>query len=187
MGGQVPSNYLVLANLLEQEAKHLVDSPFPVILTHRLRQLMADNQLEMSQEDLQQAIKFLHDSGIVLHYDDTYSKLSDLYFLNPEWLCQLMGRVITIQEVNPALAAHQGVSYAPQYVQRHRAASWLCTMVTACLEPTFYITSFSPLLFPHPLSCPTPLPRPLFSAPPPPLPHPLLAALPPSGPAVLRP
>lgn len=109
MGGQVPSNYLVLADLLEKEAKRLIHSPFPVIQTHRLQQLMTENQLEMSREDLHQAIKFLHDSGSLLHYDDTYSKLSNLYFLNPEWLCQLMGRVITIQEVNPALARRHGV------------------------------------------------------------------------------
>lgn len=115
MGGRVPSNYLILADLLEREAKRLLGSPFPVIQTHRLQQLMSDNQLEMSHEDLHQAIKFLHDSGIVLHYADTYSKLSNLYFLNPEWLCQLMGRVITIQEVNPALARHQGVRCTTQH------------------------------------------------------------------------
>jgi len=37
--------------------------------------------------------------GIMLHFDDTL--LSDLYFVNPQWLCSLMANVITIQERNP--------------------------------------------------------------------------------------
>jgi hypothetical protein len=28
------------------------------------------------------------------------TKLSDLYFLDPEWLCMLMGQIITIKQVN---------------------------------------------------------------------------------------
>ena len=38
-------------------------------------------------------------SGILLHFDD--SLLSDLYFVNPQWLCSLMADVVTVQERNP--------------------------------------------------------------------------------------
>ena len=38
-------------------------------------------------------------SGILLHYED--NQLSDLYFIDPQWLCTMLAKVITIQEKNP--------------------------------------------------------------------------------------
>lgn len=35
----------------------------------------------------------------MLHYDD--STLKDLYFLDPQWLCDVLAHVITIREINP--------------------------------------------------------------------------------------
>ena len=37
--------------------------------------------------------------GILLHFDD--SLLSDLYFVNPQWLCSMLANVVTVQERNP--------------------------------------------------------------------------------------
>ena len=56
-----------------------------------------------------QAIRFLHECGVLLHYTDVKSKLSRLFFLDPEWLCSLMAQIITVTEVNP-LVDKQGVS-----------------------------------------------------------------------------
>lgn len=56
-----------------------------------------------------QAIRFLHECGVLLHYPDVKSKLSKLFFLEPEWLCSLMAQIITVPEVNP-LIDKQGVS-----------------------------------------------------------------------------
>ena len=56
-----------------------------------------------------QAIHFLHQCGVLLHYSDCQTELGRLYFLNPVWLCKLMARVITIPEVNP-LVSNRGVS-----------------------------------------------------------------------------
>lgn len=56
-----------------------------------------------------QAVRFLHESGVLLHYPDVKSKLSKLFFLEPEWLCSLMAQIITVPEVNP-LIDKQGVS-----------------------------------------------------------------------------
>ncbi|XP_068698664.1 leucine-rich repeat serine/threonine-protein kinase 1-like [Montipora capricornis] len=50
-------------------------------------------------EELQQATSFLHDNGVLLHYDDPL--LRDLYFLDPQWLCDMLAHVVTIREVNP--------------------------------------------------------------------------------------
>ena len=37
--------------------------------------------------------------GVLLHYDDPL--LRDLYFLDPQWLCDMLAHVVTIREVNP--------------------------------------------------------------------------------------
>lgn len=38
---------------------------------------------------------------MLLYYSDFQTKLRELYFLNPEWLCSLMAQIITIPEINP--------------------------------------------------------------------------------------
>ena len=50
-------------------------------------------------EELEQACQFLHDNGVLLHYDDP--SLSGLYFLDPQWLCDMLAHVVTIRDVNP--------------------------------------------------------------------------------------
>lgn len=49
--------------------------------------------------ELHQATLFLHDNGLLLHYDD--ATLKDLYFLDPQWLCDMLAHVVTIREINP--------------------------------------------------------------------------------------
>lgn len=49
--------------------------------------------------ELHQATLFLHENGIILHYDD--ATLKDLYFLDPQWLCDMLAHVVTIREINP--------------------------------------------------------------------------------------
>ena len=47
-------------------------------------------------------LSYLDDSfitGVLLHYDDPL--LRDLYFLDPQWLCDMLAHVVTIREVNP--------------------------------------------------------------------------------------
>ena len=48
-----------------------------------------------------QAIIFLHEFGILLHYEDTALQLKDLYFIDPGWLCRMMAQVITVRQINP--------------------------------------------------------------------------------------
>jgi leucine-rich repeat kinase 2 len=56
--------------------------------------------LTMDKSELQQAVKFLHESGVILHYSDLQTKLSELYFLDPEWLCTLMAHIITFKHIS---------------------------------------------------------------------------------------
>ena len=37
-------------------------------------------------------------AGVLLHYDDV--NLSDIYFLDPQWLCDVLANVVTIREIN---------------------------------------------------------------------------------------
>ncbi len=45
------------------------------------------------------ATAFLHENGVMLHYED--ATLKDLYFLDPQWLCDMLAHVVTIREINP--------------------------------------------------------------------------------------
>ncbi|KHN76855.1 Leucine-rich repeat serine/threonine-protein kinase 1 [Toxocara canis] len=45
------------------------------------------------------ACSFLHENGVMLHYEDV--TLRELYFLDPQWLCDVLAHVITIREINP--------------------------------------------------------------------------------------
>lgn len=49
--------------------------------------------------EIMQACSFLHENGVLLHYED--STLRDLYFLDPQWLCDMLAHVVTIREINP--------------------------------------------------------------------------------------
>lgn len=49
--------------------------------------------------ELQQGVLFLHENGVLLHYND--STLRDFYFLDPQWLCDMLAQVVTIKEINP--------------------------------------------------------------------------------------
>lgn len=42
---------------------------------------------------------FLFLSGVLLHYED--ATLRDLYFLDPQWLCDMLAHVVTVREINP--------------------------------------------------------------------------------------
>jgi len=36
---------------------------------------------------------------VLLHYED--STLRDLFFLDPQWLCDMLAHVVTVREINP--------------------------------------------------------------------------------------
>ena len=36
--------------------------------------------------------------GILLHYDEVH--LQDVYFLDPQWLCDMLASIITIRQIN---------------------------------------------------------------------------------------
>lgn len=65
--------------------------------------MFADSQTLISQHsadrELEQAVRFLHDNGTLLHYEDPL--LEDFYFVDPQWLCDMLAHIITVREINP--------------------------------------------------------------------------------------
>ena len=52
-----------------------------------------------ADRELEQAVRFLHDNGTLLHYEDPL--LADFYFVDPQWLCDMLAHIITVREINP--------------------------------------------------------------------------------------
>ncbi|XP_041989151.1 leucine-rich repeat serine/threonine-protein kinase 1 isoform X2 [Aricia agestis] len=99
---RVPATYLAL----EECVSHLAaDLPEPVLRHDTYKRLvtqyMQQKNLRMFRDaaELHQATMFLHENGVLLHYDD--ATLKELYFLRPQWLCDVLAHVVTIREINP--------------------------------------------------------------------------------------
>lgn len=53
----------------------------------------------VGDRELEQAVRFLHDNGTLLHYEDPL--LKDLYFVDPQWLVDMLAHIVTVREINP--------------------------------------------------------------------------------------
>ena len=54
---------------------------------------------DVGDRELEQAVRFLHDNGTLLHYDDPL--LKELYFVDPQWLSDMLAHIVTVREINP--------------------------------------------------------------------------------------
>ena len=103
---KIPATYLHLEEIIGDlcvELRHTSHDPvlnqeeFERLVT---RHLKAKHNLSFRDSaELHQATTFLHENGVLLHYDD--ATLKDLYFLDPQWLCDMLSHVVTIREINP--------------------------------------------------------------------------------------
>lgn len=103
---RVPASYLALEDVVghvaAQRRSHGLD---PVLSAEQYRAVVAAEMPARCGRsfrdgaELHQATLFLHDNGVLLHYDD--ATLKDLYFLDPQWLCDMLAHVVTIREINP--------------------------------------------------------------------------------------
>jgi leucine-rich repeat kinase 2 len=117
MGQKIPASYLVCvifdvilggSYLLLQELQKLflleaqcVNPALPIIDQMRVQRIVREAGIDLEDEELRQAIAFQHETGVVLHYEDAPSTLTDLYVLDPEWLCRMMAQVCGLREINP--------------------------------------------------------------------------------------
>ncbi|XP_066583862.1 leucine-rich repeat serine/threonine-protein kinase 1 [Prorops nasuta] len=102
---KVPASYLALEDVVTQLAHDRKLSGADPVLRAEQYYGAVNNELQKLHRsfrdpaELHQATLFLHENGIILHYDD--ATLKDLYFLDPQWLCDMLAHVVTIREINP--------------------------------------------------------------------------------------
>ncbi|XP_049858112.1 leucine-rich repeat serine/threonine-protein kinase 1 isoform X1 [Schistocerca gregaria] len=103
---RVPASYLALEDVVTHlAAERRQTGVDPVLNAEQYRAVVtAEMQYRYQRTfrdaaELHQATLFLHDNGVLLHYDD--ATLKDLYFLDPQWLCDMLAHVVTIREINP--------------------------------------------------------------------------------------
>ncbi|XP_034942841.1 leucine-rich repeat serine/threonine-protein kinase 1 [Chelonus insularis] len=102
---RVPASYLALEDVVVQLAHDRKLSGADPVLKADQYYAAVNNELQKLHRsfrdpaELHQATLFLHENGIILHYDD--ATLRDLYFLDPQWLCDMLAHVVTIREINP--------------------------------------------------------------------------------------
>ncbi|XP_072510416.1 leucine-rich repeat serine/threonine-protein kinase 2 isoform X2 [Notamacropus eugenii] len=96
VGQLIPDCYLELEKKIILERKN-VPTEFPVISQKRLVQLVKESQLQLDENELPHAVHFLNESGVLLHFQDPALQLSDLYFVEPKWLCKMMAQILTVK------------------------------------------------------------------------------------------
>ena len=103
---KIPATYLHLEEIIGDlcvELRHTSRDPvlgqeeFEHFVTAHMKS--KHNSSFRDNAELHQATSFLHENGVLLHYDD--ATLKDLYFLDPQWLCDMLSHVVTIREINP--------------------------------------------------------------------------------------
>lgn len=101
---KIPASYIAvekavsaISESLKNEMPVLEENQFRLQVFKHLKTQGVD--LRNGNEELDQAVEFLHDYGIMLHYDDP--ALRDLYFVDPQWLCDMLAHVVTVRCVNP--------------------------------------------------------------------------------------
>ncbi|KAK3754845.1 hypothetical protein QZH41_011322 [Actinostola sp. cb2023] len=101
----IPESYIQVEEVVGKIRENCYqDDQTPVMRSENFRnaiqkELEKQGKRLRDLEELQQATKFLHDNGVLLHYDDPL--LRDLYFLDPQWLCDMLAHVVTVRQVNP--------------------------------------------------------------------------------------
>ena len=109
MGQKIPTSFFVLNKQLETLRKEVHE---PIMHKEEFKSMVhamnfADIQAD---EELRTAATFLNDVGSLLHYDNCGNSLCELYFVDPQWLCDMMSKIITIKELNPYI--QNGILYS---------------------------------------------------------------------------
>lgn len=101
IGMQVPASYVSLQKLIAEKVEACAEREIPPVLNQKEFAALADKIPEsdiLDPEELSLAAQFLHDNGILLHYNDHLRGLNNLYFIDPVWLADMLSEVVTVPE-----------------------------------------------------------------------------------------
>ncbi|CAF3301580.1 unnamed protein product [Rotaria sp. Silwood2] len=98
---RIPAKYIYLEEALEE---YQINKKISMLNDKEYQELIK----EISQQknhvqfrdyvELQQATKWLHENGIIVHFEDTL--LSNYYFLDPQYLAELLAQLIASEQTN---------------------------------------------------------------------------------------
>ena len=99
----VPRSYQELQSLVEVKVRSLCrDKNRAPVLRHeefidyvRSLTLHDPNDLEHDEEEFMLACNFLHEAGAIVHFRSQVAGVSDLYFLEPQWLFNALSAIVT--------------------------------------------------------------------------------------------
>ena len=95
-------------------------------------------------EELKTATLFLTDVGTLLHYDDCSNHLNKLYFIDPQWLCKMMAKVVTVKERNPFLK--NGILHFDKIPQLFKDNEFPKQYFNEYMALLYHLKSFFPLI-----------------------------------------
>ncbi|XP_070559106.1 leucine-rich repeat serine/threonine-protein kinase 2-like [Ptychodera flava] len=96
IGQMIPNSYKQLGDLTVSKAGSV-----PILKHQELLESVEKENIDLNEDELSHAVRFLDQAGVLLHYEDPALHLRDHYFIDPEWLCKIMARVVTVREINP--------------------------------------------------------------------------------------
>lgn len=106
MGEKIPHSFRLVADAIQNQRRELNEQGRTPIM-HKteyealVHDIIRNDDLDIEDSnDLRDVTQFMHERGVLLHYDDPNQDLQDLYFLDPKWLCDLMAGIVTLPNVN---------------------------------------------------------------------------------------
>eukprot|EP00118_Oscarella_pearsei_P021715 m.246091 g.246091 ORF g.246091 m.246091 type:complete len:2402 (+) comp40258_c0_seq3:734-7939(+) len=105
MEQKIPQTYLDLGDFVA-DVKRLwkKENRSPVLTLEEFRKELEQRRPELwksglkNLDELKHASHFLHNNGALLNYEDL--SLRNLYFVDPQWLCKMLAKVVAVEQVN---------------------------------------------------------------------------------------